>query len=154
MEILDIDYSMGRRKKTNFLLLGSIHVLIGTIALIGAIFQRLPYLIIIAIAVYAGMGAIILSGMFNRLHHYIKIDEEELVFKSNFNRSATRFNWSNINRIILSPSGIRLLTHEKDVQVNAGVLSFRDLRRIKNQIERIAIKKNIPCIRLKQIRKK
>lgn len=154
MEKLNIDYSMNRGKRTTYLLLGSIHVLIGTIALIGAIVQRIHILVILAIAVYAGMGAAILISMFNRLHHYINIDDERLVFKSNFNRSATTFDWNEIRTIILSPSGVRLLTANKDLTVNMGVLRFHDIRRIKNQIEKIAHEKGISCIRMKQIRNK
>lgn len=154
MEKLNIDYSMGKGRKATFLLVGSIHVLIGTIALIGAIIQGLHPLIIGAIAIYAGMGAVVLSGMLTRLRHYITIDDDQLIFKSNFNRSASKFNWGEIRKIILSPSGIRLLTNDKDIDVNMGVLRFKDIRRIKNQIEKIATQKGIPCIRLKNIRKK
>ncbi|MEG0947819.1 MAG: hypothetical protein RR303_00690 [Bacteroidales bacterium] len=154
MEKLDIDYSMSRGKKATYLLLGSIHVLIGSIALIGAVFQRLHPLVICAIAIYAGMGGVVLASMFNRLHHYINIDDDQLIFKSNYNRSATTFKWNEIHRIILSPSGIRVLTQNQDVSVNMGILRFRDIRRIKNKIEQIATQKGISCIRLKQIRKK
>ncbi|MEG1586240.1 MAG: hypothetical protein RR346_05140 [Bacteroidales bacterium] len=154
MEKLNIDYSMGKGKKTTFLLLGSIHVLVGSIALIGAVVQRLHPVIIIAIAIYAGMGGVILYSMFNRLHHYISIDEEYLIFKSNFNKSASKFAWQDIQSVILSPSGIRLHTNDKEIDVNMGVLRFRDIRKIKNRIEQLASEKKIQCIRIKQIRKK
>ncbi|MGL4293162.1 MAG: hypothetical protein ACRCSQ_06265 [Bacteroidales bacterium] len=153
MEKLNIDYSMGRGKKATFLLLGSIHVVIGSIALIGALIQHLHLLIIIALSIYTGMGIIIVTGMVNRLHHYITIDEKQLVFKSNFNRSASKFNWDEIHSVILSPSRIRLITGNQSIDVNMGVLRFQDIRRIKNQIADIAAKKGIPCQRIKQIRK-
>lgn len=154
MEKLYIDYSMGRGKKASLLFLGSIHILIGTIALIGAIVQHLNIFVIIGIAIYTCLGIGMLSSIFNRLHHYIDVDEKQFVFKSRFNRSATHCPWDDITCVILSPNGIKLLTHHRMIHIDAGVLSFRDLRRIKNKIEQIAQKKNIPCVRIKQIRKK
>lgn len=153
MERLLIDYSIGRRRQIAYVLLGVFHILLGGAALTMVLVNRYSILIVIVAALYTGLGVVFISGVLNKLHKYVKIDEETMIFKDAAAKHPIRLHWKDILSVTIYPHQIRVHEKERNVDIQLSVINFRDVRRVKDEIQKIAIKKEIPCVRFKTIRR-
>lgn len=154
MDKLVIDYSMNRRRKILYLVLGIFHVILGVAALTAAFVQKLHGVIVLVLILYTALGVVFLGGILIKLHKYLIIDEDAITVKSNSRRFPFKVAWSDIKSVTLFPNTLHLQTGKGDINVPLGVIGFQDVRRIKKQMQGIASQKGIPCIRYKSIRRK
>ncbi len=154
MEKLIIDYSMNKRRKTLYFILGSVHIILGSLALTAAFIQKLHGIIVLVLVLYTALGVVFLAGIFLKLHKYLIIDNESIIVKSNSRMHPFKVWWKDIRSVTLYPNTLRIHTTPKDIDVPLSVVGFRDVRLIKNQMEFLCTTKNIPCVRYKTIRRK
>lgn len=154
MDKLVIDYSMNRRRKIMYFVLGIFHVILGVAALTAAFVQKLHGIIVLVLILYTALGIVFLGGFMIKLRKYLIIDEDTITVKSNSRRFPFKIAWADVKSVTLFPNTLHLQTEKGDIDVPLGVIGFQDVRRIKKQIQNLASQKGIPCIRYKTIRRK
>ncbi|MEG1616168.1 MAG: hypothetical protein RR202_07645 [Bacteroidales bacterium] len=151
MEKFKIEYSPGKRHKRGYLVLGILHILLGGAALIVAFKYNPRPLVLLVISLYLGLGFVFLSGVLNKLRKYVVIDDYSMAFKNATAKYPTRIHWNGVKSITLYPSMVVFTGAKGNREINLGFMRFKDVRKIKKQIEKIADQKGIPYIRYNTI---
>ena len=150
-EHLSMDYSLLRGKKSTYLLLSSIHILIGIVILIVVIVQQSGIGLAVVAGCYIAIGFVFFSRLFTQLHQYILINNDAITLKSLNNKSEQLFKWEDIISVILSPGKFIIIQKNRQIDVQLGILRFHDIREIKKKLTQIARQKGIRCSTIKPI---